>query len=95
MNPPNQPNEPYEVYLERQPEKLLKKLPSHEVRRLDTAIRSLATHPRPPGCKKLAGSTDTYRIRVGDWRILYVIEDNRLIVLVVRIDQRDSVYKTR
>lgn len=93
MNPSNQQNEPYEVYLERQPEKLLKKLPGHEVRRLDAAIRALATNPRPSGCKKLVGGADTYRIRVGDWRILYVIEDNRLIVLVVRIAQRDSVYK--
>jgi len=53
-------------------------------------IESLAENPRPPGCKKLSGS-DRYRIRQGDFRIVYSIEDDELVVYVVKIGSRKSV----
>jgi mRNA interferase RelE/StbE len=60
-------------------------------RRIVAKIRSLAADPRPPGCRKLSGY-EKYRIRVGSWRIIYSIEDGRLIVTVVRIAPRREVY---
>jgi mRNA interferase RelE/StbE len=60
-------------------------------RRIEAAIDGLAHEPRPPGCKKLA-SVEAWRIRVGDWRIVYTIKDDVLLVLVVRIGHRPDVY---
>jgi len=56
-------------------------------------IDSLATTPRPPGCKKLTGPEPLYRIRVGDFRVIYSIEDRRLLVLVIRVGNRRDIYR--
>lgn len=56
------------------------------------AIEKLAENPRPPGCLKLVGERDQWRVRVGDWRVVYVIEDGRLVVVVVRVAPRGGVY---
>ena len=61
--------------------------------RLAPAIDALADDPRPPGCVKLAGADDLYRIRVGAYRIVYAIEDDRLVVLVVKVGHRRDVYR--
>ena len=61
-------------------------------RRIAARIESLAENPRPPGCKKLSGS-DRYRIRQGDFRIVYSVEDDELVVYVVKIGDRKSVYR--
>ncbi len=65
--------------------------------RIDRAIRALALEPRPSGCKKLVGKQfdNLYRIRVGDWRILYAIEDDRLVVLILDVVRRDQPYRAR
>jgi mRNA interferase RelE/StbE len=65
--------------------------------RIDRAIRALALEPRPSGCKKLVGKQfdNLYRIRVGDWRILYAIEDDRLVVLILDVVRRDQAYRAR
>ena len=60
--------------------------------RIAARIESLAENPRPPGCKKLSGS-DRYRIRQGDFRIVYSVEDDELVIYVVKIGDRKSVYK--
>lgn len=60
--------------------------------RLVQRIQSLADDPRPPGCKKLSGS-NKYRIRQGNYRVVYSVEDNKLIVYVVKIGDRKGVYK--
>jgi mRNA interferase RelE/StbE len=49
--------------------------------------------PRTPGCRKLRGSEDTYRVRVGDYRIIYVVEDARVLVTIVRAGHRRDVYR--
>lgn len=59
---------------------------------LKRAIDGLATNPRPVGCLKLVGEVDQWRVRVGDWRIVYRIEDGRLVVLVVTVAPRGGVY---
>jgi mRNA interferase RelE/StbE len=56
------------------------------------AIDKLPDNPRPSGCRKLKGA-DVYRIRVGDYRVVYEIHDDVLIVLVVRVAHRSEVYK--
>jgi mRNA interferase RelE/StbE len=53
----------------------------------------LAADPRPSGCKKLAGNTDYYRIRVGDYRVLYEVSDRDVLVLVIKIGHRREVYR--
>ena len=60
-------------------------------RRVVIKIHRLADQPRPPGCRKLAAG-DRYRIRVGVYRILYVIKDKQLIVFVVKVGHRKNVY---
>ena len=59
---------------------------------LEREIAALAVDPRPPGCLKLVGQKDHWRVRVGDWRIVYRIEDGRLVVVVVRVAPRSGVY---
>lgn len=61
--------------------------------RLMRAIYELGDDPRPSGCLRLVGETDQWRVRVGDWRVVYVIEDGRLVVLVVRVAPRGAVYE--
>jgi mRNA interferase RelE/StbE len=60
--------------------------------RLVTKIRSLAIDPRPPGLQKLTGS-EKYRVRQGSYRVVYSIEDDRLVVTVVRVAHRRDVYR--
>ncbi len=72
-----------------------------EIRKLDRAIRrrilaaiaELEKTPRPVGCKKLVGESDAWRIRAGDYRVLYEVIDNVLLVVVVRVGHRREVYK--
>lgn len=61
--------------------------------RLVDAMRGLASGPRPSGCEKPAGAEKLYRIRVGDYRILYQVQDQALLVLVVKIGHRREVYR--
>lgn len=82
----------YEIIFERDAQKLYRKLPKNLIARLDRAILALADDPRPPGCKKLTGY-DLYRIRVGEWRVIYAIEDDILVVLVVEVAPRSSAYR--
>lgn len=74
-------------------EKALKRLPVVAQRRIVLAVAGLADNPRPTGSVKLAGDENAWRIRVGEYRILYEIHDRRLVVLVVRIGHRKDVYK--
>ena len=60
--------------------------------RIVQRIRQLAEDSRPPGCQKLSGR-DRYRIRQGPYRIVYSIEDDRLIVYVVKVGHRSDVYR--
>jgi mRNA interferase RelE/StbE len=62
-------------------------------RRVLRAVMTLEANPRPPGAKKLRGESDLWRVRVGDYRILYSIEEARLVVLVVKIGHRREVYR--
>lgn len=82
----------YTVVLRRAAEKALDKLPHWLQDRIRVHIDALADNPRPHGCVKLTGSGE-YRIRVGDYRVVYLIEDARLVVIVVRVGPRGDVYR--
>jgi mRNA interferase RelE/StbE len=62
--------------------------------RIDRKILALANNPRPAGCKKLKGYKDQWRIRVGDWRVVYIISDATKVVSVTRIAHRREVYES-
>ena len=79
--------ETWQVIVLREPEKLLTRLPRDVRQRLSKAIDDLETNPHPSGSERLTGY-DLYRLRVGDWRIIYQIKDNQLLVLVLEIGTR-------
>lgn len=83
----------YRVLLERAAEKDLSRLSPEIDDRVIAAIQALATNPRPPGCRKLAGSKHDWRIRVGDYRVVYEIADTIRIVRVNRVRHRREVYR--
>jgi mRNA interferase RelE/StbE len=87
----------YSIVITSHAERSLKKLKKEKslVRRLDKKIRSLAQDPRPPGCKKLKSDRydNMYRIREGDWRILYAVEDDQVVILIMDIARRDQAYR--
>jgi mRNA interferase RelE/StbE len=83
----------YKLRIKKSAAKELEAIPRKADRqRIVNRIESLAKNPRPPGCKKLSG-LERYRVRQGSYRIVYAIEDNELIVYVVKIGDRKSVYK--
>ena len=83
----------HQVLIERRALKELSKLPPDVARRTTLAMDGLATQPRPPGARKLQGSRDQWRIRVGDYRILYEINDRAREVRVFAIGHRREIYR--
>ncbi len=63
------------------------------LRRLIRAIEDLADNPHPPGARKPRSATSVWRIRLGDWRVCYTIEDERLLILVLTAARRGNVYE--
>jgi mRNA interferase RelE/StbE len=84
----------YRVFITPSADRVIAKLPQDVRRRVADRIAALAENPRPPGSVKLTGE-DTYRIRVGDYRILYSIHDDQLIVMVIDVGHRGDVYRRR
>lgn len=82
----------YSVQIKRSAAKELEAVPLKDRRRIVRRIQDLASEPRPPGCEKLSGE-DKYRLRQGNYRILYEIVDLELIVMVVKIGDRRDVYR--
>lgn len=74
--------------------KELEKVPKTYAIKITNSINKLAQDPRPPGVKKLKGTDETlYRVRVGDYRIIYSVEDKIQIIEVTRIGHRKDIYK--
>jgi mRNA interferase RelE/StbE len=82
----------YQIEFTRSATKDLRKIDRSRIPQILERIESLGDEPRPPGCKKLTGSERTYRIRVGDYRVIYEVEDDDL-VLIVRIRHRSEAYE--
>lgn len=85
----------YTIELAAAANRALKKLDGDTAQRIADAINELAIDPRPVGVKKLAGEDSLYRVRVGNYRIIYQIRDKELVVLVVTIGHRREIYRRR
>ena len=83
----------WQIIVHRKAEKSLKRLKGDMLERIRRVIRSLEDEPRPAGSRKLAGYENLYRLRVGDWRIIYAVEEDKLIVLVLEVAPRGSAYR--
>ena len=83
----------YEVVLSKTAEKNLSKLPSKIIALIIPELELLGENPRPKGCKKLKGFSDLLRVRVGNYRIIYSIEDKVLLVDIREIGHRKDIYK--
>ena len=83
----------YSIFLAPPAERQLKALAEPTQKRIVKRLRTLKKNPRPQGVKKLAGEDDLYRIREGDYRIIYTIRDKELIALVVKIGDRKEIYR--
>ena len=83
----------YDVALTSSAERELEKLSGQLMARIVPRLENLASNPRPSGCKKLRGGDDEWRIRVGDYRVVYTIDDTELLVEVTRIRNRSEVYE--
>ena len=83
----------YEVCIERTAERDLKQLSADNFHRIISSIKSLSENPRPRGCRKISGSKNDWRIRVGDFRVIYEIDDKGKAVRVMRVRHRRSAYR--
>jgi len=83
----------YRIEFVKQAAKQLKSLPSEEQQKIKIKIDALTNVPRPDGVVKLTGEDNIYRVRVGNYRIIYSIQDEQLLVLVLKIGHRRDVYQ--
>ena len=83
----------YSVELTRTAEKQLRRIAKRERNRLVEAILGLVARPRPRGARKLQGYDDVYRIRVGQYRVVYEVVEDRVIVIVLKLGHRKDIYR--
>ncbi|HLG40988.1 MAG TPA: type II toxin-antitoxin system RelE/ParE family toxin [Chitinophagaceae bacterium] len=83
----------YQVLVSKASRKQLNKLPVFIHNKIIEDIASLSENPRPAGCKKLKGQKNAWRIRIGDYRVIYEIEDEQLRILVIAIGHRKDIYE--
>lgn len=83
----------YRIEFLKTAQKELLKLPQDVQRRIAAKIDALSVDPRPPDSKKLKNGNERLRIRVGDYRIIYRLEEDRLVILVIKIGHRCNVYQ--
>jgi mRNA interferase RelE/StbE len=82
----------YSLEIKQSAQKELDALDDALFSRIDRRILALVDNPRPSGCKKLKGYKDQWRIRIGDYRVIYIIEDSTMIVTVTHVAHRSEVY---
>lgn len=82
----------YKVLIKKSAEKELRAVPKINLTRIVGKVQSLSIEPRPHGCEKLSGE-EKYRVRQGDWRIVYSINDNTKIIEIVKIGHRREIYR--
>ncbi len=83
----------YRIEVSATAERQIRKLPRADQIRVIRVILALVTDPRPPGCRKLSGHDDVFRVRIGRYRVLYAIEDRRLVIIVLKVSDRKDVYR--
>ncbi len=84
---------PFTIIYQPSAESALRKLPRETQVRITRKIATLANDPHPPGSEKLSAPVDLWRIRVGDYRVIYTIRAKQLLVLVLKIGHRRDVYR--
>lgn len=82
----------YDIYLEKGAERDLKRLPVADFGRIVSRMKALSANPRPAGSRKIVGSVSDWRIRVGDYRIIYEIDDPGKAIRVFRVRHRREAY---
>jgi mRNA interferase RelE/StbE len=85
----------YQVTLAPSAARQMRKLDPHMRRRVQGAIELLSANPRPPAATRLVGGAGEWRVRTGDYRIVYAIHDNQLLVLVVSVGHRKEIHQRR
>ncbi len=83
----------YRVIVKPSAERAVERLPLAVATRVVAAMTALADDPRPPGCKKMQGTPNLWRIRTGDYRIVYEIYDREIVIVVLKIAHRKDVYR--
>ena len=83
----------YDVWLERTAERDLKSLPSYVFQNIIRRIKPLANNPRPDGCRKISGSKNDWRIRMGAYRVIYEIDEKSKAVRIMRVRHRKDAYR--
>jgi len=83
----------YRVVFARSARRELERLEMSVARRIISRIEALATDPRPPGCVKLQGAADLWRIRIGDYRVVYSVDDNARVVDIRVVRHRSDAYR--
>jgi mRNA interferase RelE/StbE len=83
----------YRIDVSATAERQIRKLPPSDQLRVLRVIQSLSIEPHPPGCRKLSGYNDVFRVRIGRYRVLYSIEDRRLVIIVLKVGDRSDVYR--
>ncbi len=71
----------------------LERIPETDRKRIIKRIDLLSYNPRPPGVVKISGKENKWRIRVGKYRVIYEIHDDQLVIIVIKVDRRDDVYR--
>jgi len=82
----------YLIVVARSAQKDLDSLPSEVSSRISSKIEALASVPRPDGCRKLKGEQNSWRIRVGDYRVIYIVDDNTRTIDISKVRHRREVY---
>lgn len=85
----------YRIEIDTRAAREIRALPRREQRRIVSRIEALAEDPRPAGCAKLSGEPGLWRVRSGVYRIIYHIEDARLLVTVIKVGHRRDVYRRK
>lgn len=83
----------YEVWLERRAERDLHRLPEDIYARVVSALKALGENPRPSGVRKISSSRSDWRLRIGNWRVVYEIDDKAKAVRVFRVRHRREAYR--
>ncbi len=83
----------YRLLIKPSATKEIESAPKKDRLRIIKRIQDLSTDPRPPGCEKLSGHDDKYRVRQGVYRIVYSVSDTELVVCVVKVGHRKEVYR--
>ena len=83
----------YKIIVTRSAQKELNSLSTQISSRIESKINSLVNNPRPSGCRKLKGRLNRWRIRVGDYRVIYSIDDKNLTIKILEVGHRREIYE--